>query len=548
MLHHTAATVFNQIFPAFRSASEQAVVRTDSAPAEIPFRTTTAVNRTLLRCGLTLAVLLALAGTANAGSLYLAKLSGANENPPTSSTATGLGVLILNDAETQATITATHNISIPVTGGHIHRGAANVNGPVIFPFPAPTSPVGPLTWAIPAADVANLKALGLYMNFHTAVNPGGAIRAQLTRAWLAPAAMTMRQTRVANALDVSAGFDADLDQVLIQTNLAAADSQAQTLDELSARTVYSPARQEIEGMTSLTDTLFAYADDARLNPGPAAARFSVLVRGGRDFGTRSNSDNQIGSRISRPWAVAGVDYRLSEASRGGLAAGYASGKDTFNAGAGATTTKTTALQAYFSTKLGDSGAALDGAVGYGWAKVDSTRNLPSLGRMATASPDGTVWSAALKASKAITLHNQATIVPYALIDTQEAKIDAYNEGGAGAAGLMVPKQATRNSALEGGASLMQPIKVESGTLTARLQAGWNYLFENGAGTLSTRLIGSPVAFDTPIDGPGKSSAHIEASLTATTASGLLATLGYRGMLGGNGRTTHTIEARIVFRM
>ena len=92
----------------------------------------------------------------------IANLSQANENPPTGAPYTGTGFLVLNDAETSATVTATHNITIPLTGGHIHRGTAAVNGPVIFPFVAPyTSPVGQLTWAIPAADVVNLKNLGL---------------------------------------------------------------------------------------------------------------------------------------------------------------------------------------------------------------------------------------------------------------------------------------------------------------------------------------------------------------------------------------------------
>ena len=76
-----------------------------------------------------------------AGTLYLARLSQANENPPTGAPFSGTGVLILNDAENTATITATHNITLPVTGGHIHRGAPTANGPVIFPFPAPTSPL-----------------------------------------------------------------------------------------------------------------------------------------------------------------------------------------------------------------------------------------------------------------------------------------------------------------------------------------------------------------------------------------------------------------------
>ena len=84
-----------------------------------------------------------LAGSANAGTLWIARLSQANENPPTGAPFTGTGFLILNDAETTATITATHNINIPLTGGHIHRGTATVNGPIIFPFPNPASPVGP---------------------------------------------------------------------------------------------------------------------------------------------------------------------------------------------------------------------------------------------------------------------------------------------------------------------------------------------------------------------------------------------------------------------
>lgn len=496
----------------------------------------------------TASTLLALPVATNAGTLYLSRLSGANENPPTTSTATGIGVLILNDDETQATITATHDISIPLTGGHIHRAPITANGPVIFPFPAPASPVGPLTWNIPAAEVVNLKTLGLYMNFHTAVNPGGAIRGQLVRALLAPAATTVAQTRIANALDVSAGFDSDLNQILIQTNLAAAAVQTQTLNDLSARTVHAPAREEIETMASLTDSLFALADDARSGPVTVVGQVAAFFRGGAEFGERPDSANQAGATISRSVFVGGIDYRFNEASRGGLAVGYADGQDKFDNGLGKTTTKTTAFHAFLSTKLGDSGVALDGAVGYGWGKIDSSRNITSLGRNAVASPDGTVWSAALKASKAITLNNQTTIIPYVLIDAQEASIDAYSETGAGAAGLVIPKLSSWNSAIEGGATLLVPIKVQSGALTLRLQAGWHYLFEDGADTFATRLTGSPVVFVTAIDGAEKSAAHGEASLTATMKNGLQATLGYRGLLSSGGQTNHAVEARIVIKL
>jgi len=50
------------------------------------------------------------AGSAEAGTLWVANLSGAGENPPTNATFTGTGFLVLNDAETQASVTWTHTI------------------------------------------------------------------------------------------------------------------------------------------------------------------------------------------------------------------------------------------------------------------------------------------------------------------------------------------------------------------------------------------------------------------------------------------------------
>jgi hypothetical protein len=501
-----------------------------------------------LRRGLTMAALVVFGPAANAGTLYLARLSGANENPPTTSTATGIGVLVLNDAETQATVTATHDISIPVTGGHIHRGVVSTNGPVIFPFPAPASPVGPLTWAIPAADVDNLKNLGLYMNFHTAVNPGGAIRGQLVRALLSPAAMTPAQMRLANVLDLSAGYDADLDQLLIQTNLASAAGQTQTLEELTARTLYVQGRQQIEAMNSLTDGVFAYADELRASQSAAApGQFNLFLRGGDEFGRRSATGNQAASTFSRPFLVAGADYGFTENTRGGLALGYVDARDTFRNGAGKTKTETTALQAFLSFGLGDSGVAVDAAAGYGWGRIDTTRNLASLARAATASPDGKVWAAALKASRAFKTNSSTRLVPYALIDVQKASVDAYTESGAGAADLVVPRHNTWNSAFEAGASLVMPMQIQSGALAVRLEAGWRRLLEDGAGSFTTWLAGSPRGFGTQIDGPGKNSAHVGVALTETLRNGVLVTLASRGVLGAGNQTIHALEGSVVLK-
>lgn len=539
MLHHSPVSPLPIPFPVASSCARTLV--TVARSSKDPVRPHQPFLRHLGRAAIAAVALAALGGPAHAGSLYLARLNGANEIPPTTSTATGFGALVLNDAENNAVITATHDISLPLTGGHIHRGAATVNGPVIFPFPAPTTSVGPLTWAIPAAEVVNLKALGLYVNFHTSVNPGGAIRGQLVRALLAPAATTTAQSRIAAVLDVSAGYDAEFDQILVQTNLASLAIQTQTLNDLTARTAHAPARQQIEAMTSLRDSLLAHADEARWGNQTTAGQWSSFLRGGQEFGDRDSNANQAGSSISRPFVLAGVDYRLSEQTRGGFALGYADAKDDFDGGVGRTKSKTTAIQAFLSTQAGASDIRLDGAAGYGWSQGDSTRSIASLGRTATGSPDGTVWSATLRASRLITLANQSLLEPYALLDAQEATVDAYSETGAGSTGLVYSKRTSWNSALEVGATLIVPIKTDSGALTARARIGWHHLLEDGADTFSTRMIGLPTAFETQIDGIGANAARVELSMTAKTKDGVLATLGYRGMVGASGQTTHAVE-------
>ncbi|HTL67010.1 MAG TPA: autotransporter domain-containing protein [Lacunisphaera sp.] len=501
----------------------------------------------LLRLARGLAVAAALsvmAGVSRAGTLYLARLSGANENPPTAATFTGTGVLILNDAENQATITATHNISIPVTGGHIHRGIATVNGPVIFPFPAPTSPVGPLTWNIPAAEVDNLKNRGLYMNFHTAVNPGGAIRSTLVRALLAPAAATPAQVRLANVLDISAGYDADLDQILVQTNLADTATQTWTLGQLTAGTIYAPTRAQLDSLAAVSDGLFAYLDDLRASPVATGKKFNGFVRGGDGFGRRPTTANQVGASISRPFFSAGADYQFGPSTRLGLAFDHASERDSFRDGAGKSTAKTDAIQGYFAFDMGESGLRLDGSAAYGWSRIDTTRNLASLGRTATASPDGKVWGAALRASQPHSLSGAARLVPYLLLDLQKATLDGYSETGAGAIDLTVRGHDMWNSAFEAGTSLDYTTGANAGGITFRLQAGWHHLLVDGSGSTATWLAGSPLGFTTMFDGARRNTLRLEGSANITVGDGWLGALGYRGLLGSGGGTTSVIEARV----
>ena len=106
-------------------------------------------------------------------------LSGANEVPPVATSAAGSGtVTIKDDRSVSVKITVT---GMTATAAHIHEGAAGTNGPVIVPFTktADNTFEAPADAKLTEAQYASYKAGKLYVNVHSAKNPGGEVRAQL---------------------------------------------------------------------------------------------------------------------------------------------------------------------------------------------------------------------------------------------------------------------------------------------------------------------------------------------------------------------------------
>jgi hypothetical protein len=138
---------------------------------------------------------------------FTAQLSPSNEVPPVTnvdSSASGTATVTLT-ITTDATGTinaATARFDVSVSGfpatttmlifAHVHQAAAGVNGPVVIDSGlSPTNPVtltagsamftrtGLTVSPTTAAGIINNPA-GFYFNVHTPLNPGGAIRGQLT--------------------------------------------------------------------------------------------------------------------------------------------------------------------------------------------------------------------------------------------------------------------------------------------------------------------------------------------------------------------------------
>ncbi|MBY0233422.1 MAG: CHRD domain-containing protein [Burkholderiaceae bacterium] len=115
-------------------------------------------------------------GTAFAADLVL---SGANEVPPVTTSASGTGsITIAADGTVSGSV---KTMGVKGTMAHIHRGAAGKNGPVLIPLTAGAEG----EWMVPAGaklDAEGMKAYQageLYVNVHSEANKGGELRVQL---------------------------------------------------------------------------------------------------------------------------------------------------------------------------------------------------------------------------------------------------------------------------------------------------------------------------------------------------------------------------------
>ena len=114
---------------------------------------------------------------------FHATMNGASEVPPKTTEGTGMVDASLDTATKMLTYTVTYKgLSGAATAAHFHGPAAvGANGGVLVPMTSPGESPIKGTAKLTDAQIADFEGGKVYANVHTAANPGGEIRGQLTK-------------------------------------------------------------------------------------------------------------------------------------------------------------------------------------------------------------------------------------------------------------------------------------------------------------------------------------------------------------------------------
>ena len=140
------------------------------------------MSKKIMLATLALGAAIAFSGTAFAEKMK-ATLDGKSEVPPNASAGTGTADIDYDPATKKLSWKLTYSgLSGAATAAHFHGPAeAGKNGGVAVAIPNATSSPAEGSATLTDAQAADLTAGKYYVNVHTAANPGGEIRGQVTK-------------------------------------------------------------------------------------------------------------------------------------------------------------------------------------------------------------------------------------------------------------------------------------------------------------------------------------------------------------------------------
>ncbi|UOQ67942.1 CHRD domain-containing protein [Hymenobacter volaticus] len=221
--------------------------------------------------------------------------------PPVTTNALGLGTFNLTQAQDKLKFrVVVAGLSGPITMSHFHQGAPGVAGPVVLdlmPYISGNVIEGEVTPT--PAIVAAMKAGQIYINVHTAANPGGEIRGQLFQ----ETRFISHDARLDAAQLVPAGTATGKGVAVLQLN--------STFDTLRVRVAHT-------GLSAAPTTINAYAKGVGQANTPADLIASVNLTGAPSvFGvifTPPTGSSTLGTELINLFLTGGVNLVFTTAA------------------------------------------------------------------------------------------------------------------------------------------------------------------------------------------------------------------------------------------
>lgn len=194
--------------------------------------------------------------------------------PPNESAAVANCTADLDSGATSIAVACTHNLAAPVSA-HIHNAPFGTNGPIVYTFASPASPLS-ATVPLSPALVAAFAAKFLYLDLHTAPgteeDPSEEIRGQIG---LPPAAATSGTVIIAKETAPGGGSGFGFSESITSGTFTLNDGGTETFASVTAGT-YTITETALSGYT-LGDVS---CDDANSTGDTAARTATVRVEGG----------------------------------------------------------------------------------------------------------------------------------------------------------------------------------------------------------------------------------------------------------------------------
>ncbi len=320
-----------------------------------------------------------------------------------------------------------------------------------------------------------------------------------------------------------------------------------------ARTLSDHARTASFGVQPAAPMASAMLSYAAADPPPPAivkAPLNVETWGGRwwaagggYFGRVGSTDERSGYHYGGGQGMLGYDWRVPDWLVGAVVALDTSnltmyGPDNNNM------LMTWRAGGYAATQF--AGLTFDASALLSWDHYETSRELPTFGRSATATYDG--WSGALTADVSHAFQvGRLRVEPLAGLNFVGLSRPGFTESGAGAVSLVAEREYENKLASRLGATFSTPLLVYGTVLRPWLRAFWAHDFLDTEGALIAAFAGAtaPGTFTVLSAAPGRDTALVGAGIKVDISPRSAVLLAYDGDWGRNGDAQSiTLRARL----